>query len=197
LENIMSTIVVSHAYGNDENSVWYPYLGEQLQPLGHKVEVPNLPGTQAPSPAPWRAALAERALTAPASETVLVGHSIGGVNVLRFLEQHDADRDGVLAGVLLVATPAHEVGYDALAAFFAEPFDWAKIRRSARRFHVLIAADDAVLTPNPFEHVAIFVNDLGATATVTAEGAHFGAGPDDHIEVPEAVRLVLELAGRN
>ncbi len=193
----MSAIVVSHAYGNDEHSVWYPYLREQAQPLGHQVEVPNLPDTQAPRPAPWRTALAERALAAPASETVLVGHSIGAVNILRFLEQHDPDRDGVFAGVLLVGAMAHEVGYDALAEFFAEPFDWAKIRRSARHFRVLNAADDPVLVPNPFEHTAIFVTELGATATVPPEGGHFGTGPDDHIEVPEAVRLVLDLAGRS
>ncbi|GAA1658611.1 RBBP9/YdeN family alpha/beta hydrolase [Actinoplanes couchii] len=193
----MSTIVISHAYGNDEHSVWYPYLREQLQQRGHTVEVPNLPDAQTPRLQPWRTAFAERALATPAGETVLVGHSIGAVNILRFLEQHDPERDGVFAGVVLVAAPAHEVGYDALAEFFTEPFDWATIRRSARHFHVLAAADDPVLTPDPFEHVAIHVTELGATGTVLPGGSHFGAGPDDHIEVPEAVRLVLDITGKS
>ncbi|MEU8529801.1 hypothetical protein AB0C77_30090 [Streptomyces sp. NPDC048629] len=34
---------------------------------------------------------------------------------------------------------------------------------------------------------------LGATAVVTPTGGHFGATPDDHVEVPEAVRLIAEL----
>lgn len=193
----MSTIVVSHAYGNDDRSVWYPYLRDQVQPLGHTVDIPNLPDTRTPRLVPWRTALAERALVAPVPETVLVGHSIGAVAILRFLEQHDPDRDGVFAGVVLVGAPARDVGYDALVEFFTEPFDWPAIRRSARHVHVLAAADDPVLAPNPFEHVATFVTELGATGTVLPEGGHFGAGPDDHTEVPEAVRLVLDIADRH
>lgn len=187
----MSTVVVSHRYSSDEHSDWYPYLRDEVQSLGHTVDIPNLPDALAPQPEPWRTAIAERASTAPAAEVVLVGHSVGAVNVLRFLQQHDPDRDGVFAGVVLVAAPAHEVGFDALAGFFAEPFDWPKIRRSARYFHVLAAADDTVLVPDPFEHVAIHVTELGATGTVLAEGGHFSADPGSRIEVPAVVRIVL------
>ncbi|AUA16999.1 hypothetical protein GTZ89_10710 [Streptomyces sp. SID8382] len=191
----MSTIVVSHAYNSNEHSVWYPYLRNQLQPLGHAVDIPNLPDAHAPELEQWQTAFAERALAAPAEETVLVGHSIGAVNVLRFLEKYDADRGGAFAGVVLVAAPAHEVGYEVLAEFFGKPFNWDAIRRSAQRFHVLAAADDPVLIPDPFGHVASLVTNLGATATITPAGGHFGAAPDDHIDLPEAVRIVLDTLG--
>jgi predicted alpha/beta hydrolase family esterase len=191
----MSTIVVSHAYASDEHSVWYPYLRDQLHSLGHTVDIPNLPDAHAPDPEQWRTALAERALAAPAEETVLVGHSIGAVNVLRFLESHDAERDGAFVGVVLVAAPAYEVGYEVLAGFFGKPFDWAAIRRGAQRFHVLAAADDPVLIPDPFGHAASFVTNLGATAVITPAGGHFGAAPDDRIDLPEAVRIVLDTLG--
>jgi len=190
----MSKIVVSHAYGANEDSVWFPYLAERLATYGHQVTVPNLPDTGAPRLEPWRKAFGEAALAAgPTESTVLVGHSIGGVNVLRFLEQHDSETHGQFAGVLLVATPAHEVGYDELAGFFEGGFDWNRIRRSARRFRVLQAMDDPVSVPDPTEHVRLLVNGLGAAAVVTPTGGHFGATPDDHVEVPEAVRLVTEI----
>ena len=48
------------------------------------------------------------------------------------------------------------------------------------------------MSPDPIDHVRTFVTELGATAVVTAGGAHFGATPDDHIELPEAVRLVRD-----
>ncbi|MFJ4091758.1 alpha/beta fold hydrolase [Kitasatospora sp. NPDC089913] len=192
----MSEIVVSHGYGAGDDSVWFPYLTEQLAAAGHRVTVPRLPDSAAPRLEPWRKTYGDAALAAgPTGSTVLVGHSIGGVNVLRFLEQHDPDTQGVFAGVLLVATSAHEVGYDALAEFFEGGFDWARIRRSARRFRVLQAMDDPVNRPDPTEHVRLLVEGLGATAVLTATGAHFGATPDDHVEVPEAVRLVTELLG--
>ncbi|MCX4682790.1 alpha/beta hydrolase [Kitasatospora purpeofusca] len=190
----MSEIVVSHGYGASADSVWFPYLTERLAAVGHRVTVPRLPHTEAPRLGPWRETFGDAAVAAgPAGSTVLVGHSIGGVNVLRFLEQHDPEANGVFAGVLLVATSAHEVGYDELAPFFEGGFDWERIRRSARHFRVLQAMDDPVNQPDPAEHVRLLVEGLGATAVVTPTGAHFGATPDDHVEVPEAVRLVTEL----
>ncbi|MFF0269986.1 RBBP9/YdeN family alpha/beta hydrolase [Kribbella sp. NPDC004536] len=190
----MSQIVVSHGYGASEDSVWFPYLTEQLAAAGHRVTVPRLPDTAAPRLEPWRRTFGEAVLAAgPAESTALVGHSIGAVNVLRFLEQHDPSTHGVFAGVLLVAASAHEVGYDELAEFFEGGFDWERIRRSARQFRVLQAMDDPVNQPDPIEHVRLFVEGLGATAVVTPTGAHFGATPDDHVEVPEIVRLVTDL----
>ncbi|MEU8778708.1 alpha/beta hydrolase [Streptomyces sp. NPDC048606] len=190
----MSEIVVSHGYGASDDSVWFPYLTDRLGAAGHRVTVPRLPQTTAPRPEPWRKTYAEAVRAAgPAGSTVLVGHSIGAVNVLRFLEQHDPESDGVFAGVLLVAASAHEVGYDELAEFFEGGFDWARIRRAARGFRVLQALDDPVNQPDPTAHVRLFVQGLGATAVVTPTGGHFGATPDDHVEVPEAVRLVTEL----
>jgi predicted alpha/beta hydrolase family esterase len=156
--------------------------------------VPRLPEAAAPRLEPWRKAYGEAALAAgPAEATVLVGHSIGAVTVLRFLEQHDPETHGVFAGAVLVSASAYEVGYKALASFFEGEFDWARIRRSAREFRVLQAIDDPVNQPDPTDHVRLFVQGLGATAVLTATGGHFGAAPDDHVEVPEAVRLVTEL----
>ncbi|MBV6702509.1 alpha/beta hydrolase [Kitasatospora aureofaciens] len=194
----MSGIVVSHGLGASDDSVWFPYLGRELAKSGHTVTVPRLPEPQAPDLTAWRTAFGAAAVAAgPAEDTVLVGHSVGGANVLRFLEQCDAEAHGRFAGVLLVATPAQDVGYDLLKEFFAEPFDWAAIRRTAHGFRVLQAVDDPVNQPDPAAHARDLVRGLGATAVLTAEGAHFGATPDDHVEVPEAVRLVLELlAGR-
>jgi len=190
----MSAIVVNHGLEARSDSVWFPYFAAELAAQGHTVAIPNLPESEAPRLDSWRTAFAEAAAAAgPASDTVLVGHSIGGVNVLRMLEQHDVATAGRFAGVLLVSTAAHEVGYDLLAEFFDEPFDWARIRGAAREFRVLAAADDPVNVPDPVEHVGLLVRGLEATAVLTATGSHLGNYPDDHIELPEAVRLVGEI----
>jgi predicted alpha/beta hydrolase family esterase len=188
----VSTIVVSHGYGSSDDSVWLPYLRTAMESRGHRVEIPQLPHSDAPRLQPWRTTLAERAATGLPGDTVLVGHSIGGVNVLRLLENYDVDRTGPFAGAVLVSTASRDVGYEALTEFFAEPFDWPRIRRAARQFRVLAAADDPVNIPDPMDHVKDLVIGLGATAVVTATGAHFGATPDDHIDLPEVVCLVLD-----
>jgi predicted alpha/beta hydrolase family esterase len=169
----MSRIVVSHAFAVDGSQLWYPALATELRRLGHQVSVPALPDPSAPSPGPWLNALSAAASAGPAEDTVLVGHSLGGVNILRLLERHDGRTHGTYAGVVLVATMAGPVGYDDLAGFFPQPsFDWDRVRRGARRFRVLVAGDDPVLVPSPFEHVRQLVTGLGATALVPPDGGH-------------------------
>ncbi|MVU76388.1 alpha/beta fold hydrolase [Nocardia sp. ET3-3] len=187
----MSTIVVSHGLQAREDSVWFPAFRAELTRLGRDVVIPNLPGTDAPERDAWRKALSE-AVAATPEDTVLVGHSIGAVNVLRLLESHDPEA-GVFAGAVLVSASAHEVGYDLLASFFEGGFDWPRIRAAAKGFRVLQAIDDPVNAPDPLEHVGILVRELGAVATVLPAGGHLGAYPEDHMELPEAVALVREL----
>ena len=194
----MSTIVVSHGYGADSDSVWFPYLRKSLEAHGHQVLIPNLPDNTAPRLASWQTTLRDCAASTDPRDTVLVGHSIGGVNVLRLLQQHDLDTASAFAGAVLVATPAQvPAGYEALAEFFAEPFDWPRLRHSAERYRVLTALDDPVLLPEPIHHVKDLVIGLQATAVLTATGAHYGATPDDHINLPEAVQLVLDCLPAN
>jgi predicted alpha/beta hydrolase family esterase len=184
----MSTIVVSHGLGASPDSVWFPWFAAELEARGHRVVIPAFPEPGKPDPLPWRQTLARAAAGAPAGDTVLVGHSIGGVNVLRMLEAGG----GVFAGAVLVSTASHGVGYDMLAGLFKTPFAWDRIRAAARRFRVLAAADDPVNTPDPVEHVGELVRGLAATAVVLPEGGHLGAFPDDRIKLPEAVQLTLD-----
>ena len=189
----MSKIVVSHGLGMSNTDHWYPYLRDELGAAGHEVRVPQLPDADAPRPDAWLKRLAEETAETPAAETVLVGHSLGGVNVLRLLQQHDTEAEGPYAGVVLVASMAGEVGYDALAPFFEPDFDWARIRAAATSFRILHAADDPVTGAATSEHIMKFVTELGATATVPAEGGHFPSLGDTRTHLPEALRLVTEL----
>lgn len=188
----MSTIVVSHGLGAGPDSVWFPWFAAELEARGHRVVIPALPEPDKPDPLAWRQALSRATDQAPSADTVLVGHSIGGVNVLRMLEAHD----GTFAGAVLVSTASHEVGYDMLAGFFSTPFDWDRIRAAAGYFAVLAAVDDPVNIPDPAEHVADLVRGLAATAVILPRGGHLGAFPDDHIQLPEAVRLTLDCLSR-
>ncbi|MFI8973965.1 alpha/beta fold hydrolase [Nocardia asteroides] len=186
----MSTIVVSHGFEARSDSVWFPYLTAALTERGHRVVIPDLPEAGAPKLEPWRATLAAAATAGAPADTVLVGHSIGSVNVLRMLEQYEGPP---FAGAVLVSTSAHEVGYDILAEFFDGPFDWTRIRAAATDFRLLSAIDDPVNAAAPMEHVGLLVRGLGARAVVLPTGGHLGAFADDHIDLPEAVTLVEEV----
>lgn len=88
---------------------------------------------------------------------------------------------------------AGDVGYDALAAFFEPDVDWARIRRAAKSFRILHAANDPVTGAATGEHIMKFVTELGATATVPAEGGHFPSTDGTQQQLPEALRLVRDV----
>jgi predicted alpha/beta hydrolase family esterase len=191
----MSKITVLHGYRMTEQEHWYPYLRRELTALGHEVTLLRLPEPEAPVPADWLKTLTAEVSGHPAEDTVLVGHSLGGVNMLRLLARHDVEADGRFAGVVFVASMAGEVGYEQLAGFFEPAFDWPRIRAAAREFRVLHAIDDPVTGDATPEHIMRFVRELGATATVLPAGGHLPTPPADVLELPEALRLVRTLIG--
>lgn len=192
----MSTVVLAHAMSAGPRDLWYLDLAERLTAWGHTVLAPELPDPDAPEPEAWRRVLDATVASLDPTGTVLIGHSLGGVALLNLLARHGGDPRGRYAGAVLVSTMAGPVGYDAVAGFFPEPeFDWPAIRAAVHRLRLLVALDDAVLSPDPLDHVRRFVVHAGATATVLPTGGHLPnwtpdarpAGP-----LPEAVELVLD-----
>ncbi|MFI2473349.1 RBBP9/YdeN family alpha/beta hydrolase [Nocardia xishanensis] len=189
----MSVIVISHMFAGSSAEVWYPAVQAEFAEAGCRVLVPDLPDPAAPELTAWLKALGHAVDPAFAGDTVLVGHSLGGVNVLRLLEAHDVDRYGPFKGVVLVASMAKEVGYDALAGFFAGGFDWDRIRKAAGDIRVLHAIDDPVTGSATTEHLAIFARDLGATVTLLPTGGHLPSTGQELTELPQATRLIREI----
>jgi predicted alpha/beta hydrolase family esterase len=192
-EFAISAIVVSHMFASSSADVWYPQLGAEFGAEGHQVLIPDLPDPHSPDPQAWLTTLAQAADPRRAADTVLVGHSLGGVSVLRLLERHDTERFGPYAGLLLVASMAREVGYDALAGFFQPEFDWPRIRRAVLRVRVLHAADDPVTAAATPDHVTSFAVDLGATVTLLPDGGHLPSTGHQLTQLPHATRLIRDL----
>lgn len=192
----MAGIVVSHGYRMTPEDHWYPHLADDLTKThGHDVRVPPLPHPHRPRPEAWLKTLASHTHDLPAPQTVLVGHSLGGIVTLRLLEQHDPTAHGPFAGAVLVASPATDAGYTELSPFYSPGFAWPRIRRAARAFHVLHAADDPVTGADTPAHVLTWIRDLHATATLTPAGGHFPSPGGTCPRLPEAVRLVLRCLG--
>lgn len=191
----MSKIIVNHAIEITPDKIWYPFIKKQFESLGHDVVLLKLPQPSAPNADEWFKELEREVSKHDAADTVLVGHSLGGLNILRFLHHYDAGKKGKLAGVVLVATMAHEVGYDFLKPFF-EDWDWANIKSSARHFRLLTAIDDPVLVPDPMKHVRTILEGTNGYAKVAAVGGHFPVWtPDTPPVLPElqdAVQLIKE-----
>lgn len=184
----MPRVVVSHCWEGSPAAGWYPDLAARLGAHGVEVVIPALPAPDAPEPGPWRRALAD-AIGAADGATVLVGHSLGAANVLRYLEA--AGDDVRLAGVVLVAAFAEDPGIEPIRAFYAGGFDLARVRARARRFVSIHSDDDPYVRPEPLHHARILAAGLGATLTIIPGGRHFS--PSTCTTLPDVAWRVREL----
>ncbi|HZH44745.1 MAG TPA: alpha/beta fold hydrolase [Lysobacter sp.] len=169
-------IVLSHCWTGHSKIGWYPELQREARAAGFEVVAPDLPDPDTPSPAAWREALAA-AVGRPDPHTVLVGHSLGTVNVLNYLAA--LPRGQQVGGAVLVAPFDGPIGIAAVDAFVGSGPDLAAARAACRRFHLVCSDDDPYLGPDPLAFALRMGHRLDASVHVVHGGRHFSpsAGP--------------------
>jgi len=150
-----------------------------------------MPNPDTPNLDKWLSKLKE-AIVDPDENTYLVGHSLGCIAILRFLESLDEDQK--IGGVIFVAGFGHDLEYEGykgeLSSFFASPTDWNKIKTKANKFVIIHSEDDPWV---PIEHSKIYEEKLGAESIILNGYGHFTDG-DGVTELPIVLSKLLEIA---
>src|SRR5690606_24894935 len=111
---VMNRVVVVHCWGGNSDYAWYPYAKTELEKLGYKVLVPDMPDPDPPKQATWLPHL-HKIIDEPDDELLLIGHSIGTVTIMRYLESLP---EGTQVGkVVLVAGFTDQLGFRELENF--------------------------------------------------------------------------------
>ncbi|MFA6077217.1 MAG: alpha/beta fold hydrolase [Candidatus Paceibacterota bacterium] len=137
-----SNIFIFHGTEGHPNENWFPWLKEKLEAKGNKVFVPQFPS---PPVVPakiseWFEVLKEYEQYIN-EDTILIGHSLGGVFTLRVLEQLKHP----IKGAFLTGTPIGvrpNLNYDRVNGFSGFNFDWGKIKKNAKHFDVFQSDND-------------------------------------------------------
>jgi len=180
-------IVLAHGKNTDPNQKWYPWFEKEVKKLGYEYVAPVLPKADDPVMSEW---LSEIDKTAPDEDTILVGHSRGGVAVLRWLEQQPPEKH--VKKVILVATNSGRLKDKAIHTesnygfYTEEGYDFKKIKTHCNDFVVLHSKDDQWV---PFSAGEINAEGLSAKFLQFDDRGHFGKGVD---EVPELLEVVVK-----
>ncbi len=173
-----------HGKDTDPSQKWYPWLAEELGRNRIKCLMPTLPAAKDPKLDEWVNVLEK---TEPDNETILVGHSRGGVAILRYLE--NAPERLSVNKVILVAVNSgrEEVSNKAENnnGFFTEAgYDFAKIRSHCDDFVVLHSEDDEWV---PFAAGKENAEGLRAKFLQFKDRGHFGKKVDSIPEVLDEI----------
>lgn len=183
----MKRVFVIHGWTGFANNHWFPWLKKQLVEKGFSVELPEMPNTVHPKRDEWVAKINE-IVGKPDTQTYFVGHSLGCIAIVRYLEQ--LPKAAKIGGCVFVAGFGGGLKYHELTPFYTPPPDFVKVRQHADKFITIFSEDDDVV---PLEIGKKFQENLGAKLIVEKGKGHFTT-EDKVIELPSALNAVLEIS---
>lgn len=180
-------IILIHGKDTSPSQKWYPWLGEELKKKGYNFIAPALPNSSNPAMSQW---LLEIDKTDPDENTILIGHSRGGVAIMRWLENQDSNLK--VAKVILVAVNSGKLRDKAIPSesnhgFYTETgYDFDKIKSHCQNFVVFHSRDDQWV---PFTHGEANAKGLSAKFLPFDHYGHFGKKANS---VPELLEEILK-----
>jgi len=132
----MMNVFIFHGTEGYPGENWFPWMKKELEARGCRVVVPQFPS---PPVVPakmdeWRAVLKgfEKFID---ENTIFIGHSLGGLFLLRVLEKLSHP----IRGACFVGTPVGVlpvINYTRDTSFSGYDFDWEALKKKARHFIV-------------------------------------------------------------
>lgn len=183
----MKRAVIVHCWDGNSDYAWYPWLKAQLEKQGYEVSVPDMPDPDPPILATWLPHL-QKVIGQPDDELLLVGHSIGTVTIMRYLESLESGRVGK---VILVAGFTDQLGFKELENFFETRLNFAAIRDKSKDGFVAIQSDD-----DPFvseQYGERLKEELNAKLVIKHGAGHMSGSVDGEqacTELPEVLENI-------
>lgn len=159
-------VLLLHGFAINARSLWFPYLKRELRKQGIAVRAPNLPIPKLPVLDAWSYEMMKNVLEMK-HPRIVVGHSLGGLTILRTLEETRLPID--LA--IFVSAPIHlHAKRQFLKKFFRKRYRWARIRKNIKRTIVIHGKNDPLV---PLVNAKEIAKQLHAKLVIVPKGGHF------------------------
>ena len=166
----MPEVFIFHGTAGSPEGNWFPWLKSELEKLGCRVTVPKFPTPQEQSLQSWLAILNKYGQQINAN-TILIGHSLGGLFLLRVLERLSHP----VAAAFFVAAPIGVkpiLYYEGDEKFSGFNFNWQEIKKKAERFFVYHSDNDPYVSLANGKELA---KQLGVQLTFIPNAGHLNA----------------------
>ncbi|MDP4000025.1 MAG: alpha/beta hydrolase [bacterium] len=180
-------VILLHGKDASPSDKWYPWLRKEVERLGVEFHAPTLPNPSDPRIEEWKSALSQ---LRPDEDTILIGHSRGGVAILRWLE--DQKPSVKVRKVILVATNSGLLSKRAIKGesnfgfYTDEGYDFGRIKKHSDSFVILHSKDDEWV---PYDAGLENASGLDAKFRSFENKGHFGS------KVKEVPEIMAEVQG--
>lgn len=186
-------IFLVHGWGGYPDEGWRPWLKEELEKRNFTVFVPEMPDTNFPRMNKWLPVLSS-AIGDPNEQTFLIGHSLGNITILRYLESLRPEQE--IGGCVFVAgftdmniNLGETEARSDLETFFKTPVDFSKIKKHCQKFIAIHSDNDPYVD---LRYGDILKKELGAEVIIKHNMRHF-SGDDGITQLPIALDSILKM----
>lgn len=175
----MKNAVILHGTSGYPEENWFSWLKKELEKKGYKVWLPQLPDADRPNVDKYNPFMLSG--WKYDSDTLLIGHSSGAVEVLSLLQNLP---EGITINrAILVAGFIDDLNWAELKGLFIHPFDWKKIKTKCKNFVFIHSDNDPFV---PLEHGRFLRGKLGGKLIIEKGQKHFSTsnGGEKYKEFP-------------
>ncbi|MEK9174582.1 MAG: alpha/beta hydrolase [Patescibacteria group bacterium] len=192
---MIKRVFIVHGYDATPADNWFPWLKKELEVKGFEVEVPAMPEADQPTLHKWLTQL-QQSVGRCDENTFLVGHSLGTITILKFLEAlPEGQKSG---GAVLVGGFSESLDFSPLSSFTEKPLNYEKVKKSvtpakngASKIIAIHSTDD---TSVPYRYAEIIRDKLGAKL-ITLQGLGHLNWRSNCLELPQALGAILKMNG--
>lgn len=183
-------VIIIHGWKAAPEMHWFPWLKQELEKRGFAVAVPAMPDTDKPYRKEWVCKIGDTVGEAD-EKTFLVGHSLGTVAILKYLETLPAGQK--IGGAVLVASfsePFPNMPRELDNFFAGGKINYVKISSSAGKFAVISSDNDPFV---PLRYGEFLSDKLNAAFLIMPSAGHIRQD-EGFVQFPEALRSVVEIS---
>ena len=177
-------IFLLHGWEGNTKNHWFPWLKRELESRGFMVIIPEFPGEKYPILSTWLRELA-RSVGAVDADTYFVGHSLGCITILKYLET--LPKVSHVGGVYLVAGFINSLGIPEIENFVEEPLITGRVQSVCSRVVAFQSTNDDYVAMSEGDAIE---EQLRAKLVIIPNAGHFCA--DDGYETfPQLLEALL------
>ncbi|MCR4286210.1 MAG: alpha/beta fold hydrolase [Candidatus Kaiserbacteria bacterium] len=183
-------ILILHGIGAEAGAHWQRWLGHELEKEGHTVHMPDLPDASHPDRFDWLEYVKGILQDIPPAQLIIVGHSLGVVTALDFIEQSHTKVHGLVS----VSGFPRDYGSELNSYFMKEKeLDFMIINAMLETAIVWYGDNDPYVPQVTLQSLA---DELEVTAHVVSRGGHLNTEAGYEV-FPALLESIVEICPTN
>lgn len=185
----MKKVYIVHGWEGSPGDGWIPWLKRELELKSYTVEALAMPDPNNPKIETWVPHLAET-VQEPDQDTILVGHSMGGATIIRYLEslpkETKVGKAVLVAPVIDIINNLEPEDLPTAKPWLETPIDANKVKNSTSTIVGFFSDNDPFIPTSSADYAK---DNYGARITIEHNKGHFDL--DNNItEVPSVLEEI-------